>query len=82
MPRLPARRPRLAGKPLAFLPNTDPDLSGYQALQTALHEQMMSNYKAQLSSFEFQNQVDPGNDYQVPDGYGAISTARTDCQTG
>ena len=42
----------LAGKPLAFPPNTDPDLSGYQALQTALHEQMMSNYKAQLSSFD------------------------------
>lgn len=42
----------LAGKPLVYPPTKDPDLLGYQKIQGALHEQMMSNYKAQIDSFD------------------------------
>jgi hemolysin D len=42
----------LAGKPLIYPPTDDPDLLGYEKIQSALHEQMMANYKAQIDSFD------------------------------
>jgi len=37
---------------LVYAPTNDPDLLYYQKMQSALHEQMISNYKAQIDSFD------------------------------
>jgi hemolysin D len=42
----------LAGGPLIYPPTDDQDLRGYQKIQSALHEQMISNYRAQVDSFD------------------------------
>lgn len=42
----------ISGQPLVFPPNTDPDAGKYEYIQRDFYNQQMSQYKAQINSFD------------------------------
>ena len=48
----------LADRPLVFPESSDPDFANYAALQKALYDQRISQYKAQINSYDAKIQAD------------------------